>query len=72
MVKAPLTRGGHLDQRRPRRREAFDDVLETRDFTPLDPDVEEHKFYAWGVGPVEVRQTSGGFSHEVLLTFKPG
>ena len=50
----------------------FDDVLETRDFTPLDPDVEEHKFYARGVGPVEVRQTSGGSSHEVLLTFEPG
>ena len=50
----------------------FDDVLETRDFTPLDPDVEEHKFYARGVGPVEVRQTSGGSSHEVLLTFDPG
>jgi hypothetical protein len=50
----------------------FDNVLETRDFTPLDPDVEEHKFYAGGVGPVEVRQTSGGSSHEVLLTFEPG
>ena len=50
----------------------FDNVLETRDFTPLDPDVEEHKFYARGVGPVEVRQTSGGSSHEVLLSFEPG
>jgi hypothetical protein len=50
----------------------FDNVLETRDFTPLDPDIEEHKFYARGVGPVEVRQTSGGSSHEVLLTFEPG
>ena len=50
----------------------FDNVLETSDFTPLEPDVEEHKFYARGVGPVEVRQTSGGSSHEVLLTFEPG
>jgi len=50
----------------------LNNVLETRDFTPLDPDVEEHKFYARGVGPVEVRQTSGGSSHEVLLTFAPG
>ena len=50
----------------------FDNVLETRDFTPLDPDVEEHKFYARGIGPVEVRQTSGGSSHEVLLTFETG
>ena len=50
----------------------FDDVLQTRDFTPLEPDVEEHKFYARGVGPVEERQTSGGASHDVLLTFEPG
>jgi hypothetical protein len=50
----------------------FDNVLKTRDFTPLDPDIEEHKFYARGVGPVEVRQTRGGSSHEVLLTFEPG
>jgi hypothetical protein len=50
----------------------FDNVLETSDFTPLEPDVQEHKFYARGVGPVEVRQTSGGSSHEVLLTFEPG
>ena len=51
---------------------SFEHVLETRDFTPLDPDVEEHKFYARGIGPVEVRQTSGGSSHEVLLSFEPG
>ena len=51
---------------------SFDHVLETRDFTPLDPVVEEHKFYATGVGPVEVRQTSGGSSHEVLLSFERG
>ena len=50
----------------------FDNVLETSDFTPLEPDVEEHKFYARGVGPVEVLQTSGGTSHEQLLTFEPG
>jgi hypothetical protein len=50
----------------------FDNVVETRDFTPLDPGVEEHKFYARGIGPVEVRQTSGGSSHEQLLTFEPG
>jgi hypothetical protein len=50
----------------------FESVLETRDFTPLEPDVEERKFYARGVGPVEVVQTSGGSSHEVLLSFEPG
>ena len=51
---------------------SYDSVLETRDFTPLEPDVEEHKFYARGVGPVEAVQTSGGSSHEVLLSFEPG
>jgi hypothetical protein len=51
---------------------SFDGVLETSDFTPLEPDVEEHKFYARDVGPVEVLQTSGGTSHEQLLTFEPG
>ena len=30
----------------------FRGCLETRDFTPLEPDVEEHKFYAPGVGMV--------------------
>jgi hypothetical protein len=50
----------------------FDGCLQTRDFTPLDPDVVEEKFYARGVGPVEVVQVSGGTSHEVLITFEPG
>jgi hypothetical protein len=49
-----------------------DGCLETRDFTPLDPDVVEQKRYARGVGPVEVVQVSGGTSHEVLLTYEPG
>ena len=31
---------------------AFDDVVMTKDTTPLEPDVLEHKFYARGVGPV--------------------
>ena len=51
---------------------SFEGVLETRDFTPLDPTLEEHKFYAAGIGPVEVAQTSGGTSHEVLISFEPG
>lgn len=51
---------------------AFEGVLETRDFTPLDASLEERKFYAAGVGPVEVVQTSGGSSHEVLIAFEPG
>jgi hypothetical protein len=49
---------------------AFDGVLKTRDFTPLDPDVVEQKFYARGVGLVQVVQTSGGSSREELITFE--
>ena len=50
----------------------FDDVLETRDFTPLDPDVEEHKFYARGVGPVLAIGVSGGADREELVSFRRG
>jgi hypothetical protein len=51
---------------------SFQDVLLTKDFTPLEPDVVEHKFYAQGVGPVYVVQVSGGSSTEKLITFEPG
>ena len=47
----------------------YDGVLMTKDFTPLDPDVVEHKFYARGVGPVQVIAVSGGSSREELITF---
>lgn len=47
----------------------YDDVLMTKDFTPLDPDVVEHKFYARGVGPVQVIAVSGGTGREELITF---
>ncbi len=30
----------------------FDDCLQTEDFTPLEPDASERKFYAKGIGPV--------------------
>ncbi|MFL5771366.1 MAG: hypothetical protein ACJ765_14940 [Chloroflexota bacterium] len=50
----------------------YDGCLKTRDYTPLEPDVEEQKFYARGVGPVRVIQTSGGTSAENLLEFMPG
>ena len=32
----------------------------TREFTPLEPDVVEQKFYARGVGQIQALQTSGG------------
>ena len=50
----------------------FDRVLMTRDWTPLEPDVVEHKFYARGTGPVLTLDISGGSGREELLRFTPG
>jgi hypothetical protein len=49
---------------------SFDAVLMTKDMTPLEPDVLEHKFYAKGVGPVLVLAISGGSGREELLNFR--
>ena len=48
----------------------FDGVLSTREVTALEPDVAEQKFYARGVGPIQVIQVSGGSSREELITFE--
>jgi hypothetical protein len=48
---------------------SYDDVLMTRDWTPLEPDVLEHKFYAKGVGPVLALGLSGGVGREELISF---
>lgn len=50
----------------------YDGVVRTRDFTPLEPTVEENKYYARGVGPVQEIQTKGGTSVDKLLEFTPG
>jgi hypothetical protein len=50
----------------------YRDVLMTKDYTPLDPDILEHKFYAKGVGPVLVVGISGGSDREELVRFTPG
>ena len=50
----------------------FGDALITRNFTPLEPNVVELKFYARGVGPVLVVQTSGGASREELVAYTKG
>jgi hypothetical protein len=49
---------------------AFKDVLQTKDFTPLQPEILEHKYYAQGVGPVLVIGVKGGASREELLRFE--
>jgi hypothetical protein len=47
---------------------SFDGVLKTKDTTPLEPDVLEHKFYAKGVGPVLAVAVSGGGGREELVS----
>jgi hypothetical protein len=48
---------------------AFERVLMTKEFTPLQPDVLEHKFYARGVGLVLALAISGGSGREELVEF---
>jgi hypothetical protein len=48
----------------------YDGVLMTKDYTPLEPDVLEHKFYARGVGLVLALAISGGSGREELLRFE--
>ncbi|MFE6964306.1 hypothetical protein ACFVAJ_04275 [Agromyces sp. NPDC057679] len=47
---------------------AFTGALLTRDTTPLEPDVEELKFYARDVGPVLTVSVSGGAGREELVS----
>jgi hypothetical protein len=49
---------------------SFDQVLTTKDYTPLEPSVVEHKFYARGVGPVLAITVSGGSGREELISFQ--
>jgi len=49
---------------------SFDRVLTTKDYTPLEPSVVEHKFYARGVGPVLAITVSGGSGREELIRFE--
>jgi hypothetical protein len=42
-------------------------VLLTKDYTPLEPDLLEHKLYAPGVGPVLALTVAGGSDREELL-----
>jgi len=51
---------------------AFEHVLMTRDSTPLEPKVLEHKFYARGIGPVLAVTVSGESGREELVRFVRG
>jgi hypothetical protein len=46
----------------------FRGVLMTKDFTPVEFDVLEHKLYARGVGPVMTLDISGGSGREELVS----
>jgi len=48
------------------------DVLMTRDLVPLEPKVEELKFYAPGVGPLLSFHTDGNGGRGELVSFTPG
>lgn len=51
---------------------SFEDVLMTRDTTPLEPDLVEHKYYARGIGPVLAVAVSSGGGREELVRLAPG
>lgn len=50
---------------------AYTGCLQTRDFTPLEPAVNEHKYYCPGVGVVLVIDVAGGGAREELVTVEP-
>jgi hypothetical protein len=49
---------------------AYEDVLVTEDWTPLEPDVRERKFYAPGVGLIRERQIAGGGDEFQLVEYE--
>jgi hypothetical protein len=53
------------------RRETYKDVLQTRDFTPIEPDVLEFKYYAPGVGVVLEEDVDSGERVELRRIVSP-
>jgi hypothetical protein len=51
---------------------SFTDALQTKDTTPLEPDLVEHKYYALGIGPVLAVAVSDGGGREELISFRRG
>jgi hypothetical protein len=50
----------------------FDNLFQTRNTTPLEPDLVEEKFYARGIGVVLAFTVTGGSDREELVSFQPG
>ena len=51
---------------------SFDELVQTRNTTPLEPNLVEEKFYARGIGVVLALTISGGSDREELVSFTPG
>ncbi len=47
-------------------------MVVTADTTPLEPELEERKFYAPGIGLVAEETVRGGDERVVLTSFTPG
>ena len=50
----------------------FDDVVVTEQWTPLEPEVVEEKWFASGVGMIYEAKTAGGEGGAELVEFTPG
>ena len=51
---------------------AFEGLMQTRNTTPLEPNLVEEKFYARGIGVVLALTVSGGSDREELLSYTEG
>ena len=51
---------------------SFTGVLRTKEWTPLEPRVEEEKFYAPGIGLIRVEVVKGGSGAENLVEITQG
>jgi hypothetical protein len=51
---------------------SFDDVLVTRDWTPLEPDVAENKYYAQDIGMILEEKVEGGSGRAELVELTEG
>ena len=50
----------------------YDDVVVTKDWTPLEPDVIEEKYYARGTGKIREIKVAGGEGEAELIEYTPG
>jgi hypothetical protein len=50
----------------------YADLVTTRDWTPLEPDVIEEKSYARGTGSIRETHVAGGNGHAELVEYTPG